>query len=139
MPRVLTRAQSLLARSSLEASFGGAFNVTGCLRSKLTLWRSKPRLTSTAANGIASAKEYAKDLWAKTLRSKVAPYKFAAMQADVLWSESERQHLRPGHFWMCELGDAGGGKGSLSRGPSSWRCAAGRVTLGRASMTARRR
>ena len=105
------------SRSSFAAGFGGAFNVPGCLRSKLTLWRSKPRLTSTAADGIASEREYAKDLWTKTLRSQVAPTKFAAVQADALWSESERRHLRPGHFWMCELGDAGGGKGSFEQGP----------------------
>ena len=50
---------------------------------------------------FANEKEYAKDLWAKTLRSQVAPTKFAAVQADALWSESERRHLRPGHFRMC--------------------------------------
>ena len=47
------------------------------------------------------------------------------MQADVLWSESERRHLRPGHFWICELGDAGEGKGSFeqsfSLAPRSWK------------------
>ena len=28
-----------------------------------------------------------------------------------LWSKEEKKHLRPGHFWACELGDADG-KGS---------------------------
>ena len=32
-------------------------------------------------------------------------------QARELWSEEERVHLRPGHFWVCELGNANG-KGS---------------------------
>ena len=33
------------------------------------------------------------------------------MQARELWSSDEKKHLRPGHFWACELGDANG-KGS---------------------------
>lgn len=37
--------------------------------------------------------------------------KHAALQARELWSDAERVHLRPGHFWVCELGDANG-KGS---------------------------
>ena len=60
--------------------------------------------------GIANAKEYAKDLWVNAshgLKHKVKPSKFAYIQADKLWSEKERQHLRPGHGWVCELGDGG--------------------------------
>ena len=30
------------------------------------------------------------------------------IQARELWSNEERVHLRPGHFWVCELGDANG-------------------------------
>ncbi|KAJ1641311.1 hypothetical protein T492DRAFT_921886 [Pavlovales sp. CCMP2436] len=37
--------------------------------------------------------------------------KFAAVQVRELWSDEERVYLRPGHFWVCELGDADG-KGS---------------------------
>ena len=33
------------------------------------------------------------------------------MQARALWSTEERVHLRPGHFWVCELGNYDG-KGS---------------------------
>ena len=33
------------------------------------------------------------------------------VQARELWSNDEKKHLRPGHFWTCELGDADG-KGS---------------------------
>ena len=35
--------------------------------------------------------------WTSKLRSKVVPGKFGYVQADKLWSESERKHLRPGH------------------------------------------
>ena len=34
--------------------------------------------------------------------------KFAAVQARELWSTEERVHLRPGHFWACELGNTDG-------------------------------
>ena len=30
----------------------------------------------------------------------------AAVQARELWSTEEQVHMRPGHFWACELGDA---------------------------------
>ena len=85
-----------------------------CSRANVTVWRTKPRLTSTAAAGVANEKVFIKDLWSK-LRDRVVPSRFAAVQADVLWSESERRHLRPGHFWICELGDAGEGKGSFEQ------------------------
>ena len=34
-----------------------------------------------------------------------------AEQARELWSKDEKKHLRPGHFWACQLDDADG-KGS---------------------------
>jgi hypothetical protein len=49
-------------------------------------------------------------LWRK-LKPLLKAGKFAAIQARELWSTEERVHLRPGHFWPCELGDADG-KGS---------------------------
>lgn len=39
---------------------------------------------------------------------KLKAGKFAAVQARELWSTEEKIHLRPGHFWVCELGDADG-------------------------------
>ena len=45
------------------------------------------------------------------------------MQADELWSESERIHLRPGHHWVFEFGDAGDGscvKRRFELAPRSW-------------------
>ena len=49
-------------------------------------------------------------MWAQLERVLKAG-KHAAIQARALWSTEERVHLRPGHFWACELGDADG-KGS---------------------------
>ena len=95
------------SHASLTVDWGGTLTVPGCTRTHLTVWRQKARITSTAAKGIANAKEYRKDLWANKLRSKVAPGKFGYVQADALWSESERKHLRPGHGWVMEFSDAG--------------------------------
>jgi hypothetical protein len=56
----------------------------------------------------------AKALWLK-LKPLLKAGKFAAVQARELWSTEEKVHLRPGHFWVCELGDVDGqgdGKGS---------------------------
>ena len=49
-------------------------------------------------------------LWAK-LKPLLKAGKHAAVQARELWYTEEKKHLRPGHFWACELGDADG-KGS---------------------------
>jgi len=82
--------------------------VPECTRQNLVSWRILPTMTSTAAKGIANAKMFEKDLVGKLLK-KAQPRLFGAVQADTLWCESERQHLRPGHFWLFEFGDAGGG------------------------------
>ena len=99
--------------SSLTLGWGGLYHVPGCMRTNLTVWRAKPRLTSTAAAGIANGREFVKELWSTKLRGKVQPGKFGAVQADALWSESERKHFQPGHHWIFEFGDAGGDKGSF--------------------------
>ena len=39
----------------------------------------------------------------------ISPGKFAAVQARERWSTEEEIHLRPGHYWLLELGDAGDG------------------------------
>lgn len=51
-----------------------------------------------------------KELW-KKLKPLLQAGKHAAVQARELWSDQELVHMRPGHFWAFELGDADG-KGS---------------------------
>jgi hypothetical protein len=63
-------------------------------------------ITCTLASGQANAKARAKALW-QELKRLLSSGKFAAVQARELWSTEERVHMRPGHFWACELGDAG--------------------------------
>ena len=63
-------------------------------------------IVCTQATGQVNAKSRAKDLW-QELKRLLKAGKFAAVQARELWSTEERVHMRPGHFWACELGDAG--------------------------------
>lgn len=71
---------------------------------------SEQTIKCTAAAGIVNQHARAKALWA-SLKRVLKAGKHAAVQARTLWSTEERVHLRPGHFWACELGDADG-KGS---------------------------
>lgn len=113
-------------RAFLKPGLSGLLTPLGilCARANITVSRTKPRLTSTAAAGIANkGVMWIKGLWSK-FRGKMAPGRFGAAQADVLWSESERHHLRPGNFCVFELGDASDEKGnfdqSFSLPPRRW-------------------
>ena len=63
-------------------------------------------ITCTQAQGQGNAKARQKGLW-KGLKPLLKPGRFAAVQARVLWGLEEQVHMRPGHFWACELGNAG--------------------------------
>ena len=91
--------------------------IPNCARCDLTSFEgSEERVACTEAGGIANAKQRAKALWAK-LKPLLKAGKFAAVQVRRLWSEEERRHLRPGHFWACELGDADGKGSPIIAGP----------------------
>lgn len=104
-------------------------------------WRRRSRLTSTRADGVANEREYAKDL-SRRLRRQAAPGKFGCVQADALWSESERKHLRPGHHWIFEFGEADSGsceKQAFKLAPRSWKVYEGtRYYDGEAAMVVKR-
>ena len=70
--------------------------------------RTELRITSTAAAGIVERRKRVADLQLK-LRPKVLPGNNGSVQARELWSTSEEVHLRPGHHWVFEFGDAGDG------------------------------
>lgn len=59
------------------------------------------------APGMANARQRVKGLW-RELKPLLKAGKFAAVQARELWSTEEQVHMRPGHFWACELGNANG-------------------------------
>lgn len=86
-------------------------DIPGCKRRHLsTFAKSEQTIKCTAAAGLANQKVRAKALW-KELQRVLKAGKHVAIQARTLWGEEERRHLRPGHFWAAELGDADG-KGS---------------------------
>ena len=86
-------------------------DIPNCKRRHLSSFKdSEQTIKCTAAAGIANAKTRAKALW-KQLKPLARAGRHAAVQARELWSTEERRHLRPGHFWACELGDFDG-KGS---------------------------
>ena len=86
-------------------------DITLCKRRHLSTFKgSAQTITCTAAAGQANAKARAKALW-RELKPLLKPGKHAAFQARQLSSKEDRRHLRPGHFWACELGNADG-KGS---------------------------
>ena len=79
-----------------------------CKRRHLSSFKgSEQTITCTAAKGQANAKARAKALWAE-LKRVLKAGRHVAIQARALWSTEERIHLRPGHFWAAELGDADG-------------------------------
>ena len=54
---------------------------------------------------------------------KAKPGNWACVQARELWSTEEEVHFRPGHHWLCELGDAGDGTSCEKKfelGPRQW-------------------
>lgn len=87
---------------------GTCLVVPGCKRQQLTVWRQQPTITCSARAGIATAKEFEKELVGRLLK-KGKPGLFGSVQADTLWSKDEQRHLRAGHHWIFEFGDAGDG------------------------------
>jgi hypothetical protein len=85
----------------------GLHCTAGCARGELTRF-SHHRINCTQASGIANARERAKEL-VLGLMQELKAGEFAAVQARERWSSEESIHLRPGHYWLFELGDAGQG------------------------------
>ena len=81
--------------------------IANCARGHLTCFEAHT-ITSTVPADRGAAKRRAQELWAR-LKSIIAAGKVVCVQARELWSEEERTHLRPGHFWLALLGDAGEG------------------------------
>lgn len=100
-----------LALDDEEGSMTPLLDIPGCRRRHLSTFKgSEQTITCTAVAGLANARTRAKALWAE-LKRVLKASKHCAVQARALWSTEERRHLRPGHFWAAELGNADG-KGS---------------------------
>ena len=73
-------------------------------------------ITCTQAAGLGNNMVRAKALW-QELKPLLKAGKDAAVQARVLWGLEEQFHMRPGHFWGCQLGDANGCGSPVLAGP----------------------
>ena len=103
-------------RDANTVTYGKQLQVPGCASSKLTCW-TEHMLTSTLASGIANRKTRAAELY-KKLRPEIRPGALGCVQALERWSTDEEVHLRAGHHWLFEFGDAGDGS-SFDRKPFS--------------------
>jgi hypothetical protein len=77
------------------------------LRSKLTVWKEE-QFTVLPFQGIEQRKKQVAEWVAKDLTS-VKPGVWGCVKARTKWSTEEDVHMRPGHHWLCEFGDAGNG------------------------------
>ena len=84
-------------------------HVANCKRRHLSQFK-EGAITCKPASGQRNARAWQQEIWIK-IKPLLRAGKFAAIQARELWSTEERIHLRPGHFWVCELGEFDG-KGS---------------------------
>jgi len=88
-------------------SRGSYLDVPNCARKKLTVWK-EDRFTVTKEAGIEKRKKRVAEMVAKEV-TKAKPGAWGCVQARELWSTEEDVHLRPGHHWIFEFGDAGEG------------------------------
>ena len=88
-------------------SRGRFLDVPGCLRSKLTVWK-EDQFTVLPGQGIKNREARVAEWVAKAL-PLVKPGVWGCVQARAQWSTEEDAHMRPGHHWLCEFGDAGNG------------------------------
>ena len=95
------------------ASTGNKLQVAGCSRAHLTVWEEF-KVASTERTGIANREKRLQERRSK-IRPHLKPGNYAAVQARERWSTAEDVHLRPGHHWVFELGDAGDGKGCFEK------------------------
>ena len=88
-------------------SRGAFLDVPGCSRSKLTVWK-EDKFTVRPRDGQREREKRLTEIRKREL-SKAKPGKWGCVQARELWSTKEEIHLRPGHHWLFEFGDAGDG------------------------------
>ena len=102
-------------------SLGASLEVPGCERKKLTSWK-EDKFTVRPMSGIKEREKRIKEILNKEI-PKAKPGNWACVQARELWSTEEEVHFRPGHHWLCELGDAGDGTSCEKKfelGPRKW-------------------
>ncbi len=76
-----------------------------CFRSNLTVWKEE-QFTVLPGQGI-NQRETRVAEWVVKVLPLVKPGVWGCVQVRVSWSTEEGPHIRPGHRWLCEFGDAG--------------------------------
>ena len=79
--------------------------MSGCLRSKLTVWKEE-QFTVLSGQGIHQREKRVAEWVAKAL-PLAKPGVWGCVQARAQWSTEEDAFMRPGHHLLCEFGDAG--------------------------------
>ena len=108
-------------------SLGASLEVPGCDRKKLTSWK-QDKFTVRAMSGIKEREKRMKEILNKEI-PRAKPGNWSCVQARELWSTEEEVHYRPGHHWLCELGDAVTAR--AAKRSSSWDLEGGKITRGR--------
>jgi len=86
-------------------SRGNVLDVSGCLRSNLTVWK-EDQFTVLAGQGIKHRENRTVEWVAKVL-SLAKPGVRGCVHVRAQWSSDEDTHMRPGYHRLCEFGDAG--------------------------------
>jgi hypothetical protein len=97
----------MCGRGHGAVSRGAFLDVPGCSHSKLTVWK-EDKFTVRPRDGQREREKRLAEIRKKEL-SKAKPGKWGCVQVRELWSTKEEIHLRPGHHWLFEFGDAGDG------------------------------
>ncbi len=74
---------------------------------KLTVWK-EDQFTVLPGQGIKNRETRVTEWVVKTL-SLAKSGVWGCVQTRTQWSTEEDAHMRPGHHWLCEFGDAGNG------------------------------
>jgi hypothetical protein len=90
--------------ASGTVSDGAFLKVPNCDRKELSVWK-EAHFTVTQEAGIQQRKKRVAEMITKEL-AKAKPGAWGCVQAREQWSEEEQIHLRPGHHWIFEFGEA---------------------------------
>ena len=96
-------AQAVAKKAAADAQAPAAVHTPSVLEAMMLL-----QFTVLPFQGIEQRKKRVAEWVAKALPS-VKPGVWGCVQARTQWSTEEDAHMRPGHHWLCEFGDAGNG------------------------------
>ncbi len=99
------RRETARIQKRRSVALGSREDVPGCLRSKLVVWKEE-QFNVLPFQGIEQRKKRVAE-WVVKALPLVKPGVWGCVQDRAQWSTEEDAHIRPGHHWLCEFGDAG--------------------------------